>query len=132
MFEMLIGKLLGSFSETAANVYIERKKLKHELEMTRIKGKIAYETAKIERAMRSEGLDHEWEIESIRNSGWKDEWVLILLSIPLVLVFVPATQEMVAQGFVALENTPDWYQWLIMIIFTAIYGIRLWKRNFLK
>lgn len=132
MFEMLIGKLLGSFSETAATVYLERKRLKHELEMTRIKGKIAYEVAKIDRAMRSEGLDQEWELESIKNSGYKDEWVLFLISIPMVLSFFPQTVVYVQMGFAALEQTPDWYQWLIMMILPAAYGIRTWKRNFLK
>lgn len=129
MFELIIGKLLGSFSETAAKVYIEKKKLKHEVEMEILRGKAAYERAKTERAERSEGRDHEWELESIRNSGWKDEWVLAMLSIPLVLVFIPATQPAVLGGFSALETTPDWYRWMVMSIFAAIYGIRLWRRQ---
>lgn len=132
MFEMLIGKLLGSFSETAATVYLEKKRLKHELEITKVKGKIAYEVAKIDRAMRSEGLDQEWELESIKNSGYKDEWVLFLISIPMVLSFFPQTVVYVQMGFAALEQTPEWYQWLIMMILPAAYGIRTWKRNFLK
>ena len=129
MWQTIMTKLLGSFSETAAQVYIEKKKLEHERDMEKLRGKIAYEAAKTERAIRSEGLDHEWELESIRNSGWKDEWVLVLLSIPLVLVFIPWTQDTVLTGFQTLEQTPEWYRWIVMVIFLAIYGVRLWRRD---
>ncbi len=73
--------------------------------------------------------DAAWEIEQIRNSGWKDEWILILLSIPLVMSFVPSMVQYVVAGFAALSATPDWYRWLIMLIFTAVYGIRIWRRQ---
>lgn len=79
----------------------------------------------------SQGLhaDAQWEIEQIKNSGWKDEWVLILLSIPLVGVFIPKMQPYILEGFRILETTPGWYRWLVLAIFTAIYGIRLWRRQ---
>ena len=75
--------------------------------------------------------DASWELESLRAhaSGWKDEFVLIILSIPLILVFVPRTAPYVLQGFEILEKTPLWYRWLILLIFTAIYGIRIWRRQ---
>ena len=78
-----------------------------------------------------EGLhaDATWEIEQIRNSGWKDEWVLIILSIPLVGCFVPVLASYVLAGFLILQSTPSWYQWLILVIFTAIYGIRIYRRQ---
>jgi hypothetical protein len=78
-----------------------------------------------------EGLhaDAAWEIEQIKNSGWKDEFVLILLSIPLIGVFIPKMQPYVLNGFAILETTPAWYRWLILAIFTAIYGIRIWRRQ---
>jgi len=128
-YEKLIA---GLFGETAG-AYIEyratKRRLKQEVQLEEIRGKIAYQQAKSQRASDSEGRDHEWEVESIRNSGWKDEWVLLLLSIPLVLVFIPATQPYVAVGFDHLENTPEWYRWLTTMIFSAIYGIRIWRRK---
>ena len=129
MWATIVAKLLGNAAPKVADYYIQKQSLKHERELEKIRGKIAYEKAKSERAERSEGRDHEWEIESIRNSGWKDEWVLFLLSIPLVLVFIPPTQPFVMEGFNALAQTPEWYRWLIMLIFTAIYGIRIWRRK---
>lgn len=78
-----------------------------------------------------EGLhaDAAWEIEQIRNSGWKDEWVLILLSLPLIGVFIPKMQPYVLRGFEILNQTPSWYRWLVLIIFGAIYGVRIWRRQ---
>jgi hypothetical protein len=129
MWETIVGKLLGGFGEEVAGYYRDKQRLKHERELEQLRGKIAYEKAKSERAERSEGRDHEWEQLSIQNSGWKDEWVLVILSIPLVLVFIPFTQDTILQGFAALETTPEWFRWLIMLIYTAVFGIRLWRRK---
>ena len=129
IWESIVGSLLGKVAPKVADYYIQKSELKHQRELEKIKGKIEYEKAKTERASESEGRDHEWELESIRNSGWKDEWVLVLLSIPLVLVFVPVTQETVLQGFQTLDKTPDWYRWLTITIFAAVYGIRIWRRK---
>lgn len=73
--------------------------------------------------------DSNWESLQIQNSGWKDEWVLLLLSVPLVLVFVPFYASYILAGFGILEKTPDWYRWLVLLVFTAIYGIRIWRRK---
>jgi hypothetical protein len=129
MWEAIVGKLLGGFGEEVAGYYRDRQKLKHERELAKLKGKIAWEEAKTRRASESEGRDHDWELESIRNSGWKDELVIIVLTIPLVLVFVPFTQPYVEEGFKQLALTPDWYRWLIMMIYAATFGIRLWRRK---
>ena len=42
-------------------------------------------------------------------SSWKDEWFVIVLSIPLVLAFVPGTEGWVDSGFQQLSKAPDWY-----------------------
>lgn len=129
LWESVVGGLLGKVAPAVATYYQKKLELKHQLRLTKIEGKIRVEEAKIQRAERSEQRDHEWEQMQISNSGWKDEWVLILLSIPLVLVFIPATQPYVMDGFAVLETTPDWYRWLMLLIFTAIYGIRIWRRK---
>lgn len=121
----LTGQTVGSVLE------YKRKKieLKAEIELEELRGKAAYELAKTQRASESEGRDHEWELESIRNSGWKDEWVLVILSIPTVLAFIPYTQQAVFDGFAALEQTPLWYRISIMTIYFATFGIRYWRRD---
>jgi hypothetical protein len=129
IWDTIVEKLVGKLPESIVEYYKTKRELEHDLELEVLRGKFKYEEMKTQRAAESEGRDADWELESIRNSGWKDEWVLLLLSIPLVLVFIPATQDSVMQGFATLEQTPEWYRWLTMIIFTATYGIRIWRRK---
>ena len=129
IWDTILTKLIGTLPAEVVGYYKQKKQLEQEVELEKLRGKAEYERTKTQRASESEGRDHEWEIESIKNSGWKDEWVLILLSIPLIMVFVPQAQVYVLDGFLTLEQTPQWYQWLILAVFTAIYGIRLWRRK---
>lgn len=69
-------------------------------------------------------LDSEWEIEQIKQSGWKDEWVTILVSIPLVMCFIPGAVPLVRDGFTALATMPDWYQYSVLAVFAAALGFR--------
>lgn len=129
LWDSVVGALLGKVAPKVAEYYTEKQAQKHAIEMEKLKGKMEYEKAKTERAIISEGRDHEWELQSIRNSGFKDEVVLFVLTIPLVLVFIPFTQPYVEIGFQNLEQTPDWYRLLIMAIYGATFGIRIWRRK---
>jgi len=58
-------------------------------------------------------------------SSWKDEWLTILFSIPLILSFCGEWGRTVTeQGFAALEAMPDWYQYTLGVIVAASFGIR--------
>jgi hypothetical protein len=129
MLGKIIAKMLGAPVEKVAEYFTERQRLKQELKLAKIRGKIAREDARARAYEKRMDQDHEWELRQIENSGWKDEYVLILLSIPLVLSFVPATVGYVLAGFAALAQTPAWYQLLITAVFFAVYGIRYWRRK---
>jgi hypothetical protein len=106
-----------------------------ELKAQEHQNKLEYLKAQGDRSAKliSEGLacDATWELESLRahSAGWKDELVLLVLTTPLVLCFIPGTAPYVLQGFNILAQTPDWFRWLVFIIFSAIYGIRIWRRQ---
>jgi len=55
--------------------------------------------------------------------SWKDEYLLIIFTIPAWLCFVPSAQELVTDGFNALANTPEWYQALLAIIVARTFGV---------
>ena len=129
MWQAIVGKLLGSVAPEVAGYYRDKQKLKHERKLEILRGKIAYEKAKSERAAASEGYDHEWEIAQIKNSGWKDEFTLIILSIPMIGVFIPQLAPYMNEGFETLATTPDWYRWLVIMIYAATWGIRVWRRE---
>lgn len=129
MFGTILSALLSKAIPSAADFFIKREQLKQERELKKLEGKIKFEEAKTQRFSESLTADNVWELESIKNSGWKDEWVLVLLSIPLILVFIPQTQPYALAGFETLNQTPSWYRWLVVLIFAAIYGIRVWRRK---
>lgn len=68
----------------------------------------------------------DWDLEAIKGSqnSWKDEWLTILFSIPMILAFVPGMEGVVQQGFVQLEAMPQWYQVSLGCIVAASFGIR--------
>ena len=68
----------------------------------------------------------DWDLEMARGSqsSWKDEWLVILFSIPLILSFIPGMEGVVANGFEQLEQMPQWYQYSLGVIVAASFGVR--------
>ena len=81
--------------------------------------------ANIRLAATTQEIDSDWNKASIANSGWKDEWFVILLSIPMVLCFLPGGADIVADGFTALRvNTPEWYQYAFLVAVASSFGFK--------
>ena len=80
--------------------------------------------AKIERLKTGQQADIAWENTSITQSGWKDEWFTVVLSIPAILCFIPGMAEYVQAGFNALRDTPEWYQWAFLVAIGSSFGYR--------
>lgn len=57
-------------------------------------------------------------------TSWKDEYLTIVLSIPLIMCFIPELTEYVEAGFRALDGTPEWYQYLVGVVVAASFGIK--------
>ena len=68
----------------------------------------------------------DWDIEMARSSAssWKDEWLVILFSIPLILAFIPGMEGIVQNGFEQLNKMPEWYQYSLGVIVAASFGVR--------
>lgn len=124
-----IGGLLGKIPEVVGTYFTERQKLKSAEKMRELELKDAIHKRQVDLIAQGLAADATWEVEQIKNSGWKDEYVLIVLSIPLIGCFVPGLAPYILRGFEILSQTPQWYQWLILLIFAAIYGIRVWRRQ---
>ena len=56
--------------------------------------------------------------------SWKDEFALVVLLLPAILVFIPGMREYVKSGFEVLATLPDWYQYLLYIAISASFGIK--------
>ena len=125
----ILGTVLGNLGGKVVEAIDSRGQRKHEQKVQAFELEKLRHEKQIELIQSGQKLDNAWELEQIKNSGFKDEIVLFLLSIPLVMSFIPEMQPYVVDGFAALSQTPEWYQWLILAVFTAIYGIRIWRRK---
>ena len=68
----------------------------------------------------------DWDLEMAKGSqsSWKDEWLVILFSIPLILAFIPGMEGVVKNGFEQLNKMPEWYQYSLGVIVAASFGVR--------
>lgn len=118
MIQVLLQGLFGVAS-SAVEGYIDTKKAKAKQKLVKIEA----ETTLMEKQITGEIA---WDVEAIKGSkeSWKDEYLTILFSIPLLLCFLPWTVEYVERGFAALALTPDWYKYTLGIIVSASFGIK--------
>ena len=92
-----------------------------------IEGKTAVKKAEAETKMKIATGEIDWDIEAMKatQNSWKDEWITLLFSIPLILAFCGDWgNEIVQAGFTALEVMPDWYQYSLGGIVSASIGMR--------
>ena len=76
-----------------------------------------------------------WEKVMAKGSvnSWKDEWLTVLFSIPLILAFCGDWgREIVSNGFAALEAMPDYYQYTLGVIVSASFAVRSATKFFKK
>ena len=118
MINLLVQGLMGVASD-AIGGYVETKKAKAKQKLVQIEA----ETTIMEKQIAGE-ID--WDVTAQKNSSgsWKDEYLTILFSIPLLLCFLPFTVEYVERGFEALAMTPDWYKFTLGVIVSASFGIK--------
>lgn len=103
-------------------------KTKREVKKAEVESSIAIQKAKTEAVIekmrtRQEG-DIAWENTAIGNSGWKDEYWTIVLSIPAIMCFIPGMDVYVYAGFKALNECPEWYRWALLVSVAASFGYR--------
>lgn len=124
MVQQLLTWLTGGAAEQIGEYFTERQRLKNELKLKRLEGRIAITEARTQAAVRRQEMVHTWEMAQIANSGYKDEIVLGVLLVPYIGAFIPGIQDHILVGFQYLDQMPLWAVGLTVTIFLAIYGIR--------
>ena len=70
----------------------------------------------------------EWEriMATGSQNSLKDEYLVGLFSIPLILAFLPFewAEQAVENGFAALETMPQWYQYTLGVIVASSFAVR--------
>ena len=75
-------------------------------------------------------LEYKQAVMTNNQQGWKDEFVLILVSAPVMLLIWsifsddPAIMKKVEMFFEYFNNMPFWYQALFIGVVSAIYGLK--------
>ena len=115
-WQALVGSLVKPFTELWGNRQ-RRKMQKQELDN-------AIHVKKIESVTAGKIAEVEWNMASKKASGWIDDYLTILLSIPLVLVFIPDFVPHIKAGFAVLEETPVWYRSAIAVMISAGFGYK--------
>lgn len=78
-----------------------------------------------------------WEKMAAQNAAnsWADEFWTVILSIPLIMAFIPWLQPFVTQGFTSLETVPEWYRWSVLAAISFAFArkklpkLSSWRRG---
>ena len=122
MFSMIFGPVM-ELVKTVAGGFLDSAKAKRQL-----KKAVSETRLKIEYAKATADID--WDAQAMLNSqnSWKDEWFTIPLSIPAILCFLSFSffdgPKIVADGFIALSQAPNWYLGAFGIAVAASFGMR--------
>ena len=106
---------------------------KQDLAKVKQKAKLVTITAdaEVKRKVASGEIAWDNKMADASAESWKDEYLTILVSIPLILAFV-GYEDVVMRGFVALEAMPDFYKTAVGVVFAASFGVKAMTKMFKK
>jgi uncharacterized ion transporter superfamily protein YfcC len=113
--------LIGMALKTGAEVY-KNKKEAQQLESVAEKNYMA--------KMATGEIEYQKAVMDNNNQGWKDELVLIIVVLPIIIlawsIFSgdPEAKEKLDLFFHYFNNFPEFYKWLVLGIFSSIYGLK--------
>ena len=118
----MLKMLLGPVANIAGN-WVDGK-----VEETKAKAAVKVEKAKadaeVQKRVATGEIDWEANMADATKDSWKDEFALVVLLLPSILVFIPSLTEHVKAGFEVLNTLPDWYQYLLFIAVSSSFGIK--------
>lgn len=94
----------------------------------------------IQRLMNSDDKEAEWESIQAEsgNNSWKDEWITLIITLPIPVIFVlvilsvlfenPLIAEAAKQGVIAIKELVPNYAELLYIVCLAAIGIKAIKK----
>lgn len=116
---MIFGSIISAVGGIATS-YLENK-----VEQTKAAGQLKIAIEQRKTRMATGEIDWDQTMAEASKDSWKDEWILGLWSIPLILSFTGEKGvEVVMKGFEALEKAPTWYTASLGVIVAASFGVR--------
>ena len=117
----IIGLVAGAIGKIASS-WLETRKVKAE-------GKIDIAKAKVQFKVAQYTARASMDVASMTGMqfSWKDEYLLVLLSIPVIMAFFPYLAPHALAGFAIVKQMPGWYQWAMTGMIAATFGLRTFK-----
>ena len=119
----MIQALIGPLTELAGGWL----KGKADAQAADAKLKLTEAEAKAKIMLSKETSVADWEriMAQGTQTSWKDEYLVLLFSVPLILCFTGEWgRTAVAEGFAALEVMPEWYQYTLGVIVASSFAVR--------
>ena len=113
--------LLAMGLKTGAHLYSNRQKTKQAMSDAQLRSA---------EAMARGEKEYEGKLLEARQSDWKDEFILLLLSAPIVMlswaVFSddPSAMEKMKLFFDYFSQLPFWYQTIFVGVIASVYGLK--------
>ena len=114
-----------------AGTHIYKKKQETKMRMADAQAAHAEKMAKGE-------LEYSGKLLEARQSDWKDEFVLVVLTLPILVIAYgvfsedPAASEKIKEFFEQFQQLPSWFTNLWILVVASIYGIKgtqIFKNN---
>ena len=86
--------------------------------------------AKHAEKMASGELEYSGKLLEARQSDWKDEFVLVVLTLPILVIAYgvfsddPGAAEKIKEFFEQFQQLPSWFTNLWILVVASIYGIK--------
>lgn len=130
MILSFLGPIVSLVSEPVKS-YMKERTIKAENKVKVEQAKVNAQIRQIERTAESE---INYDIEALRQQqySWKDEFALLVITLPFIGSFLPWTQEFVMLGWEYVANAPEWYSYTFIGAISASLGIRWATKMFAK
>ena len=99
--------------------------MQNKVEQTKAKGALNVAMEQRKTKMATGEIYWDQTMAEASKDSWKDEWLVLLFSVPLILAFCGDWgRAIVESGFQALETAPEWYRYTLGVIVAASFGFR--------
>jgi len=127
MFGALMTLITGGFNAYKQHNQNQADALKRKDELEQVT-----HNAKIKRLEQGEDNAANLDEMSLKTRGWKDDFVLVAVFMPLLLSFFPDYAPHVQRGFEALEHIPQPYWFIVGAVVIDVLGMRAMVRYVLE
>lgn len=123
----MIGMLLKELFGIGAGYLEGRRKLKEVKVEAETRVLVARAEAEVARLSKAQDAEIAWDNTAVSqmDRSWKDEYLTLLLSAPIILAFLGDWgRKAAAEGFAAISDVPEWYMVAFMASIAASFGVR--------